>query len=459
MSQKLHLINSTLPVQLGLTGYIGAHSDADQASYPVVFYFASIMEKHLTYPLSASEYVRAIAEVPSATKTPASLAIAVLGLQESSPEKPRFREVDLLKALATEELGQFDISELDVSARARLLAKADRPAARDLFSHLIASESITELGNEILVEICGTIEVDDLESVNQGRPGILNLIIKQNPSLATSPAIWKANQIPQTEIFHALMSSKIDSSILRDAIGAILLSGRDDVAECAFQYGDRLVIPIIEWFREKGSGLSRIPKLWRHYLALHANEAMEWLRAQSDISALLPLLASSLPADAPAVMKFGLRKWLPAARRYNMSEGDPNVSVGAFYLALGLSNCQPAAMELVRVSFQAVHDAAAHGALDHDSWRPISDIAPPLHWWRDWDKCERLRAALLDKFASCKWPSTEMFRVITSSATLEKLFALSSTTKTRGRFLKRTAKCGLDLPLSSELHRIVKKFS
>ena len=42
-----------------------------------------------------------------------------------------------------------------------------------------------------------------------------------------------------------------------------------------------------------------------------------------------------------------------------------------------------------------IHAAAQRSALDYEHWRAIEKPAPALGWWREWDKCECMRAARL----------------------------------------------------------------
>src|SRR5262249_19785136 len=96
--------------------------------------------------------------------------------------------------------------------------------------------------------------------------------------------------------------------------------------------------------------------------------------------------------------------------------------------------------------------------LNYAAWRPIEDIAPPLKWWRDWDKCERLRAALLDKFIECEWRSAELLKTVKTADTLDRLFDLFNTSKARKRLLRQTAEVGLQMDMPQEYRRILKSY-
>jgi len=76
----------------------------------------------------------------------------------------------------------------------------------------------------------------------------------------------------------------------------------------------------------------------------------------------------------------------------------------AFLLALGFNNPPLGAAELVAKSFEDVHDAAADNSLPQSSWRKLKEQAPDYSSWWSWDKCKRLRCALIERFIRFQWP-------------------------------------------------------
>jgi hypothetical protein len=141
---------------------------------------------------------------------------------------------------------------------------------------------------------------------------------------------------------------------------------------------------------------------------------------------------------------------------HSLRESDA-VSVAAFLFALGLRHCKSPAIDFIRESFGCVHSAAARDNLDYEHWRPIESVARPLAWWKEWDKCERLRAAVVDKFITCDWPGGELLKAVRTAETLRDFFWLSNTTQDRKWFLRNVAKVGLRMNLLPEYRRILEK--
>jgi hypothetical protein len=439
-------------------------SVADRASFPAIFHAASLVQWRTEAYLTAAQYTQAIAATAAALMMPTSLLKSLLGPPENSDVRA-FSERDLLEALSNVPIsGVLAPKDLDISGRARRLWQKDRPSALELFSALIARDSTSEIGNEILVSICQALEPDDLEIIAKGRPGILNAVIKQKPQLASSPAIWLVNQNSHVEMFRSVMSAPLDASTLEPIVGAVLLSNSDTVPEHAFEYGDRLVEPALQWLNANASE-SRLSAPWARYFRSYTDTSIAWLKIHSPTPTVLAALASILPADAPSIMSMDLRTWEPLLHSLdNMNEREA-VPVAAFLFALGLRHCEPLAVEFVRECFATVHDAAdettpypASSSFPYDSWRPIASVAPSLTYWREWDKCERMRAALLDRFISCGWPCGDLLRAVKTSKTLLALFSLSDTTKARKRFLRETAKMALKSGTMPEYRRILEGY-
>ena len=81
--------------------------------------------------------------------------------------------------------------------------------------------------------------------------------------------------------------------------------------------------------------------------------------------------------------------------RYCPRTGPRALYLRAFLLTVGFQNPGPDAAELVAESFEAVHEAAAENELSETAWLLLEPLLPSLGVWRDWDRCKRLRRALL----------------------------------------------------------------
>jgi len=110
-----------------------------------------------------------------------------------------------------------------------------------------------------------------------------------------------------------------------------------------------------------------------------------------------------------------------------------------FLLALSFHNPDENAPALVAASFQRVYDAAAAEQIQYETWRLLMYQAPSLSWWRDWDKCQRLRNALVEHFMRYEWELDFFLKSIPRPATFEALIE-DFVGKSKGRkFLRSIA--------------------
>lgn len=69
------------------------------------------------------------------------------------------------------------------------------------------------------------------------------------------------------------------------------------------------------------------------------------------------------------------------------------LSQSARRLALAFERQDARELARRRADLLAVHGALARGRLGERDWTYLKRRLPPLHWWRSWDRCERLRRA------------------------------------------------------------------
>ncbi len=102
--------------------------------------------------------------------------------------------------------------------------------------------------------------------------------------------------------------------------------------------------------------------------------------------------------------------------------------------------CEDKPWELVEHSFQIVHDGIQNETLDYYRWRLVSRHVPDLKWSRNWDRCERLRRALVQKFIRHNWLSESFLRSVKSSETFGRVVKYCKKTREGKMFLRKIAK-------------------
>nr|VFJ73575.1 MAG: hypothetical protein BECKFW1821C_GA0114237_10532 [Candidatus Kentron sp. FW] len=152
---------------------------------------------------------------------------------------------------------------------------------------------------------------------------------------------------------------------------------------------------------------------------------------------LLVLIAHEIAPDALPSAD-GADPWLIAVRNaIGPVSKDSLLFLNAYLLsrALGSRSLNPA--ELVQLTFDSIHRAVAGSFLPERAWHVLEHRLPSFWFWLDWDRCLRIRTAVVRLFVN-RDLAPEIFTRITKNDALFKTLARSAGDTNRGRnFLKR----------------------
>jgi hypothetical protein len=151
---------------------------------------------------------------------------------------------------------------------------------------------------------------------------------------------------------------------------------------------------------------------WRRALRTGSRLLLSWLSNNKNLTLTAAMAAVSLlDPHSRSVHDFPVEAWVRIVELGNKDiSRHSRVSFYSFFLALGFDNPGLGSEKLVSRSFQTIHDAAADDILPFDCWKLIERELPPLSFWRNWDKCERLRQGLIKQFIKYEWPRDEFLR-------------------------------------------------
>jgi hypothetical protein len=163
---------------------------------------------------------------------------------------------------------------------------------------------------------------------------------------------------------------------------------------------------------------------WRTALSGCQRELLSFLgREEYAASArAMTLLAGLLDSHREELAAYGFRPWLELVKAgLDMVLQFPNAEAAGFLLSRGFQYSDRDALELVAPCFENVHAAARDDSpdpLSYRTWKSLEREVPTLSWTRNWDKCERLRQALVGRFIRHSWPKEEFLRCVSRPATL-----------------------------------------
>lgn len=352
-------------------------------------------------------------------------------------------EGKLLEVLATtERYASYESDVLNLRHRACVWA-GENPAQAAPLLHTLLRTFISPLGEEISAGILSALTPDAALALAQENPDLLPLFVETYPSLANLPATWGGSESQQKAILDVVRRGKVHEweSIALAALSARAGAVAGEIMQLLGSDGIRVVL---DWL-DAGNicDLGDLPREWRELIASEPVALLEWvtahLTARIEVVAHLSTLMNPHSVDT---LKLTDTVWhrLSGATQLSILSRQLRISVYTFLLSIALHNKGRCSLNIAVTVFQSVHDATAQNALSHDSWRMIEPHLPYIGGLREWDKCEKLRQALVQSFIRFDWPAVALFSAITEKQTFQRVIDFCTDSSGGRELLKRLQK-------------------
>lgn len=269
--------------------------------------------------------------------------------------------------------------------QAKRLFDESRPDGVALVLSLLGSE-LTEIGERVLRAAVLLLVPNDVETFGDAQAPFLPTIVGANPTLAKSPILWQRVGGRANDVLSQLGGAELDDEARGSVIDAIFSSGRDVSVDAIVRFGGK--IAILRALSALASGQLQLSWQWRTPLSAQPNTVLEWLESLSSPS-LRDLELGSRFVSPKATQSRLATVW----KSGTASSGSVAPRVAAFGLALAFWEADVKSPLLV-ACFQPTYDAAGSSRLEYEEWDWLKEQAPSVSWYRDWDRCERLAAAL-----------------------------------------------------------------
>jgi len=358
-------------------------------------------------------------------------------------------EERMLEALAsTSHYEALDKKSLAIRERATSLWHRHPDSAEQLLLHL-TQDGLSPLVEDVLAGVADAVNAQDALNLFRRNPSLASSFVRRNPLLTTSPSLWTGPVNLQRELFDALECHSLTEEERSVVAGAVFAA---DARELAVQ--------VIERLGESGmwgvlTQLGTVPReladSWRRALAKRPEVLAQWLEGclvqeqgrQKRVEAALQIIGLLHPRSAP-VQSIKPDFWLafsdavapqlvrpiPEAKQMRIS------SKAAFFLmAVGMENANGRGDRLIERFFEVVHEDLATNSFDYLAWKWLEEIMP-LHPVNDWDKCERVRRAVIERFVHFGWPLRSLIGAVQHQPTLEFMIRSCSQTEEGQRILK-----------------------
>ena len=374
--------------------------------------------------LSLRDVVDAIAERFASTEAARRLKVALIG-----PDAPITRvlfpdqtEKDVLSVVATTSRPDaFDRADLQIEGRVQGLWTEQRTQGEQLVDYLLSHNHNT-FGESMLSSVLSAVPQADVAALFAGRPGVVVAAVKRDPAIAMSSGIWTGQADAQRELFDAATVGHETTPEVVDGIVAAMLTANSDavVDQVLGRFGESSVAAVLSWL-EDNPGV-QVGVQWHRLPARYPSAVLGWLSSRKEPPLdVLALAAHVLDPHSPEVHRSGLSMWQTAIGHDSSLGEKGRVQLHAFMLALALDYSTNQACEMTVATFETVHAAAARRSLGYDAWSFFDRRLPHLSIFRNWDRCERLRRGLVDRFVEYEWPVGRFVECAHSAGTLAEL--------------------------------------
>lgn len=325
----------------------------------------------------------------------------------------------------------FDAADLALRERGRKFWK-NKPGENKSFLLELLDTPTNPLGDEIIAGCVDAIAPSEVCEIVNERNGLLLALISRNPRLVLSSEFWGC-PIPVQSYYSVLdfLATNRESALSpTEWLPFLLDRGGDELASSVVErFATDVMKTLLDGaLKGAGPGSRRIGLSWRAALAHYQSELCSFLEREeySSSSRVMTFLAGLLDPHLARVLGHGLGPWVKLAKEApDVVVAFPNGEAASFLLSLGFQFSDPAAVILAVTCFEHVHAAArsdARDPLSYRAWKALEPDVPILPYTWNWDNCERLRRALVERFIHRNWPREQFLRCVNRPPTLQSVF-------------------------------------
>lgn len=291
---------------------------------------------------------------------------------------------------------------------------------------------LTDVGERLLRTAVLLLVPNDVETFGDAQAPFLPTIVGANPALAQSPILWQRVGSRAIDVLSQLGAANLEEDARGAVIDAIFSSGRDVSVDAIVRFGGK--VAIIRALSALASDQLQLSWQWRMALSAQPNTVLEWLE--------------NLGAPSLRDLDLGSRFVSPKATQSRLatvwksgtaSSGSVAPRVAAFGLTLAFWEADVKS-PLLAACFQPTYDAAGSSRLEYEEWDWLREQAPAVSWYRDWDRCERLAAALGRLLEKRNASLETVFGIVHSRPAIRKVAAVLHDEKDTRPYLKALRK-------------------
>lgn len=389
-------------------------------------------------PPEIRELLRIVADAFPEAEHCAELKSDLFGPQPTGPDagRPALPEAPLLTEMAaTDRFAAYDAAVLKLADRAAALARADALSSCQVLLAILAGGP-QALGMELLRGLAaGVTDAFLQEALVATRSGTA-LLVGERPGLAAEVDSWDVSGELQHVLAEIVCERRAETAPLISGIVRAALEGGAIPAAIRLvaSFGQAAAFAALDWYDSGERGA--LADVFARFLGELPDALLHWLESRTTVRPRTFLLVTNTLSPEDPIVQASL----PTIRRYVPAVGSlPEAEFLAamtWTFRLSLSAPGEDAGELAAASFDTVHRAAAWGLLEGLSWETLERLLPEVPWWKAWDRCERLRNAIRDRFVVGMWPTYLFPRITGDDAIFTQLVWTFRSTRSGRQFLR-----------------------
>ena len=317
----------------------------------------------------------------------------------------------LLAALRTHYDSSFDLKSLRIEERASRAIRSDGASTGTLLPRLFESH-LNAMGQRVLGKELSEVDVGRLRSFFESDDSLFERILLTRPVLLYDQDLWRTPRHMQRACLALAVRPVADSRPtinIQRVLETALSAGSNAIAKDAYDLvGKQALFAALTWIDALDADSLRLPHRWLDLLCSHPTLVLHWFNKDDRpkrIQTLLLLTEITKPRDVKlgTISNERLVKW--GQQVASMGDSTDTTRILAYLLAIGLQREGEHACDLVLATFPAIHEALLDDRLGWSKWSWLEPHMPSKDWFfsRDWDKADKLRRALFERFCVQGW--------------------------------------------------------
>jgi hypothetical protein len=324
---------------------------------------------------------------------------------------------------------------MQVDERVKTLWLANHERAKTLAAEIL-SQAVNPFGEECLKTVAICLQPNDLAELINTLPESWPIFVKLNPQLLTYSESWYALTGHESELSDILDSDSVQPLFLSQILPHLTaIQERHFVERLHRRFGAELTRALLRFFALHTVDFGT-RSVWAKVLSDDQATVAESIFPFEGNRSVITTALEFLNPTSRAVHDMPAQNWVTLAETEGQCADTHTSDVMSFLLAYAFTEPAVEASRVVIFAFPIVHRAAASNTLSYHGWDRLRDLAPSLSRWREWDRCERLRAALVDNFIRKGWPVSDFLAALKDKETFQAVVEYCDSEKKGRRFLE-----------------------